>query len=100
MRTLIADLNFMKHDVRITGIRNSELKFIHAKGIYGLIYSSHSRKGITGFQSNCHAATHFVCSRLQGLSGVFLSPLKHAFDVHTLQSEVFQIRLQEDPQVH
>jgi hypothetical protein len=30
---MIEDLNFMKHDVRIMGIRNSELKFTHASGI-------------------------------------------------------------------
>jgi hypothetical protein len=83
---MIEDLNFMKHDVRIMGIRNSELKFTHANGIYGLIYSSQSRKGVSGITSNTHAATHFLCSRPQGLSRVCL-PLKHAFDVHELQSD-------------
>jgi len=75
---MIEDLNFTKHDVRIMGIRNSELKFTHANGTYGLIYSSQSRKGVRGIPSNCHAATHFLYSRPQGLSCVLLSPLKHA----------------------
>jgi hypothetical protein len=75
---MIEDLNFMKHDVRIMGIRNSEFKFTHANGIYGIISSSQSRKGVRGIPSNCYAATHFLYSRPQGLSCVLLSPLKHA----------------------